>query len=120
MNQGLGTPGFTGNPSVIGRQFGNLDLTLGTAVATTPEIDMRQSAGGTIQIPVGSSITSLTYYAAAEPGAVYSALYTDAVAAVTQTVAADRVVDMPAAVAAVGALKIVVNVAGAVKVTLKG
>lgn len=122
MNDGLGSKGFTGMPYVIARQFGCKDLSLTTAVGTTDELDMRMAAGGTVHIPSGSSITSLTYYAAPEPGSssVYSPLYTDSGTAVTQTVAADRVYDMPSAVAACGAVKIVANAAGAVKVTLKG
>lgn len=120
MNDGLGSKGFTGMPQVMARQFGCKDLSLNTAVGTTDELDMRSAAGGTVQIPSGSSITSLTYYAATEPGGTYSALYTDSGTAVTQTVAADRVYDMPSAVAACGAVKIVANAAGAVKVTLKG
>lgn len=102
-------------------EYSMVDKTLNTAVGTTPEIDWRGATKATIHIPTGSSITSLTYHSAAKPGGTFRPLYKeDATTAVTQTVAAARSYDVPAACFGAGALKIVVNVAGAVEISIKG
>ncbi len=93
---------------------------LNTAANTTPEIPF-DGRGGVIFVPVGSSITSLTYYAAEKVGGTYLPLYqADGATPVTQTVTSGKAYDMPPQVFGCRAIKIVVNTAGSVFITQKG
>jgi hypothetical protein len=111
---------MNGGNSKIARQSRHEEKALTTSAATTPETDFLGVAGGTVYIPTGSTITTLTYHAAPQPGGTFLALQDSSGAAVTQTVAAEKAYDMPAAVFGVGALKIVANAAGSVFLSLKG
>lgn len=95
-------------------------LSLNTAVSTTPEIDYEHFSGGTIYIPDGSSITTLTWHVAPEKGGTYLAAQDSSGDAVTQTVAADEAHPIPEALFGARAIKAVVNAAGDVEVSLKG
>lgn len=94
-------------------------VALTTSAATTPEIDVSHFASGTIAVPTGSSITSLTYYTAPDMGGTYLAAYDDAGNAITQTVAAAKSYAMPAAIFGAAAIRIKANAAGNVTVALK-
>ena len=96
-----------------------LSLTLDSTLVDTPEIDMRDFAGGSIQLPTGSSITTLTYYGCHTKGGTHVALLDADGVAVTQTVAAVRIVDLPAAIFGLPFLKILTNADGAVTVCRK-
>ncbi len=114
-------PGYEqANQRRIGRESVSATLALTTSDTTTPELLYGHAAGGTIFIPAASSITTLTYYAAKDPGGTYLPLQTSAGVAVTQTVAAGRAYDMPAACYGCRGLKIKANAAGTVQISLKG
>jgi hypothetical protein len=114
------TTAITGGCDRIGRQTEQLSLALTASLNTTPLVDFSAAAGGTIFVPAASPITTLTYYAAPDNGGTFLPLNDAAGVAVTQTVAAGKAYDMPAACFGAAALKIVVNSAGAVLVSLKG
>ena len=119
---GLAVPaGFKGGSVKSARQAGTrTGISLDTAIGTTEEIPFENANAGTIHIPTGSAITTLTYHAAPAPGGTYLPLNDKAGAAVTQTVAATKCYELPTAVAGCGALKIVVNAAGLVDLSIKG
>ena len=96
-----------------------LSLTLETG-STTPEIDMRDFAGGSVSIPAASSITTMTYYGCHTKAGTHLALLDAEGAAVTQTVAASRVINMPTSVYGLPYMSIRVNAQGAVTVSRKG
>jgi len=107
-------------PARIARETAVASLSLTTVLGTTPELAFQHAAGGTVFVPSGSSITSLTYYAATAIGGTYLPLNDASGSAVTQTVAAGKAYDLPAACFGCCALKIVANAAGSVDVSLKG
>jgi hypothetical protein len=109
-------------------------ITLQTTLGATPEIPMGQWSSGSIYIPVGSPITTLTFFGAPRaqadpdpdtpaplpnPPPTYYALFTGAGAAVTLTVAAGNCYTLPPDCNSLGALKITANVAGQVELVLK-
>lgn len=110
-----------GQPAVIGRQAGTrLTIGLNTAIGTTEEIPFETASGGTLYIPAGSPITSLTFYAAPVRSGTYLPLYDKAAAAVTMTVSAGKCYELPGAVFGCLALKIITDAAGNVDLTVKG
>lgn len=112
---------MTGNPVEMARQCEVLkNKQLDTLPASTVEIDYSNAAGGSIYIPAGSPITTLTYQVSPVPGGTYVPLYDGAGAAVTRTVAAGRCYPIPVECYGCGQIKIVVNAAGPVDITLKG
>lgn len=97
------------------------DLTLEATADATPEIQVSEAKSGTVHLPTGSSITSLTYHAAPQIGGTYNPLHDSAGAAVTQTtLSANKAYQIPAAVFGSGAIKIAANAQGAVSISLKG
>ena len=120
--QTTAVPGLMGNPTRIGRQCELQTVALNTAEGTTPVIEWGGANNGTIYVPVGSSITSLTYYAGYDTSVAFLPLYSNAgtPVAVTQTVAAARAYDLPDSVKGARYLKIVVNAAGTVVIACKG
>ena len=107
--------------SAIGRCWKSpQSVTLTTAETTSPSIDARPFAGGSVQIPVGSSITTLTFYADHDRAGVFGALYDNEGIAVTLTVAAGRCHELPTSIFAVPYFKMVANAGGDVTVFLKG
>lgn len=97
----------------------NLTVSLTTSITTTEEIGFKGYGGGMVHVPNGSSVTSLTWWSAPEPGGTYEAAYDKDGNAVTQTVAADQAHPIPLALFGCGAIKAVANAAGNVQVSLK-
>lgn len=95
-------------------------VALTESIETTESVDFREAAGGLIAIPVGSSITELTYYAAVAPGVTPLPLFDASGAAVVQTVAAGGTYVLPEACFGAGLLAIAADAAGTVAVSLKG
>lgn len=110
---------FSGQHNEIGRQSAWGTYALTTDVATNPVIDFRGAAGGTVFVPAGSSITSLTWYAAPDPEGDFLPL-NDADGAIVQTVEAGKAYDLPAACFGARALKVDPDAAGSIHVSLKG
>ena len=79
------------------------------AIANATPFSMGTFCGGTFSVPSGSSLTSLTFYCSDEKDNTYQAFYDAANAAVTMTVAADRVYVLPTAVNSASWVKIVGN-----------
>lgn len=119
----------------ICRECRSLVLTLGTGLATTPEITFGDFIAGAVYIPSGSPITQLAWYGAAYqtgdviPGAstsptapvfqpAFDGSYPTPVS-VSQNVAAGRSYAIPAPLLGFASLKCVVNAAGSVVVSLK-
>jgi hypothetical protein len=120
---------------LIGTKATQLSLT--TAVGTSTDIPFGEFNGGCIYIPAGSTITSLTFYAAprqaSDPDPSVPAQQGNAPAAltyyqlanpsfpagITLAVAAGFAYDLPSDVAGIASLRIVGNNAGAVELTLK-
>lgn len=94
-------------------------LSLTTELATTGELDTSEVAGGAVLVPAGSSITTLTWYGAVQPGGTYVPIY-EAAGQVTHAVAAERGYAVPDACFGFGAIKIVADAEGSVGVSLKG
>jgi hypothetical protein len=95
-------------------------LALTTSTTTTAQLAYGAYSGGTIHVPTGSSITTLTYYAYDHEAAAYSALYDADGVAVTQTVAATNAYPILDSAYGVRTLVLVANAAGTVNVDLKG
>lgn len=107
-------------------------LSLTTALGTTPEIPYEEFSQGSIAIPTGSSITTLTWFGAVrqsdQPGTsaeqmpatqTFLAAQDSTGTPVTQTVSAAKSYPIPVALAGFAALKCVVNAAGTVDLSLK-
>src|SRR5690349_24957362 len=98
----------------------NKSLALTTSAATTDALVVSEYQSGGIFIPTGSPITTLTYHAVQESAGDYLPAYDAAGVAIVQTVSGGKAYAMPAALFGFALLKIVVNAAGSVKVSLKG
>lgn len=103
--------------SHITRSHEARDLSLTTSVGTTPEIKTGCHAAGTVYIPSGSTITTLTFHTAPTEGGTYLPLYSGAVA-VTLTVTAGRAYPLPSGVYGTPFTKIVADAAGAISIAL--
>lgn len=114
----------------IQRETFDLTVALTADATTTPTIGFQKAVCGTIHIPSGSPITSLTWYSGytapataseAEAATVFLPAYDSAAtpAAVTQTVAAGRSYPIPVALAGSRFLRCVVNSAGTAYITWK-
>ncbi|MDX1961835.1 MAG: hypothetical protein SFX18_01700 [Pirellulales bacterium] len=97
-----------------------INVNVSATLAECTELDLREAAAGSVLIPSGSGLTTLTPYAAREPGGTYLPLYDAQGLAAAWTVAAGQCHPLPEAVAAVGALRLVGNTTGSVEVVLKG
>ena len=95
-------------------------VAVATTVGNSDELDVRNYAGGSVHVPNGSTITTLTFYALHAAGGTCVALYDADHVAVTLTVAANQVVELPASVFAIPFMKLVGNAAGNVSLFLKG
>ena len=71
-------------------------------------------------IPSGSSITSLTFYGARQPGGTHVAIQDASGSPVTLSVAAGNGYPLPDACFGYGAIKLVADAAGDVEISLKG
>lgn len=114
----------------IQRETFDTAVVLTTSSSTTPTLGFQNCVAGTIHIPSGSLITTLTWYSgytapatpsAAESATVFTAAYDSAAtpAAVTQTVAADRSYPIPVALAGCRFLRVTGNSAETVYITWK-
>ena len=114
----------------IQRETFDTAVALTTDSATTPTISFQKAVAGTVHIPVGSTITLLTWYsgytapatsAAAEAATVFTAAFDSAATplAVTQVVAAGQSYPIPVALAGSRFLRIKGNAAGTVYITWK-
>lgn len=90
------------------------------ALATTEAFEYRGFAAGMVYVPAGSALTSLTWYAAEDMDGTFQPVYDGATTAIASTVAAGRAVPIPSYCLGAGALKVVGNDAGTIKVSLKG
>lgn len=116
--------------TIISREIGRGTSTTGisvsvtTSATTTGEVNFSEFAGGTLYVPTGSSITSLTFYVAPGIGGTYLAAYDDSSmstpAAIVLTVSAAKAYPLPSSLFAAGSLRMVGNAAGTVYLTLKG
>lgn len=111
-------------------------VALTTALATTPQHAMQEYVGGTVYIPAGSTITTLTFYGASNPSSdgegipaantasgvaqSFYQLYNSSGSAQSLTVAAGNCYALPADIFGFGALKIVADAVGSVELSLKG
>ena len=84
------------------------------AIADATPLGMDTFCGGILSVPSGSSLTSLTFYVSDTKDGTYQAFYDASNAAVTMTVAADRVYVIPVAVNSGIWVKIVGNASGTV------
>ena len=98
----------------------DMSVAVATSVDDSKEIIFEDWGGGRVYIPSGSSITSLTWYDAPEPGGTYHAANDEDSVALVQTVEAGKSYEIPVSLAGAGALKIVGDATGTVTVTLKG
>lgn len=105
--------------AIIERASTKLTASLTTEIGTTEEIMIGNHATGTVGIPTGSPITTLTYWVSHD-GVTYIPLYAvDNAAAVTQTVAQTRAYPIRSEAFGARFLKLVANTAGDVYVSLK-
>ena len=99
-------------PTQISGRFFDVEASCNTAQDTTAEIDKQGFAFGSVSVPNNSSITTITYYSALNVGGTAFPLYDQDGVAVAQTVAEDRVYELPGAIAGTKLLVPVVNAAG--------
>lgn len=92
---------------------------LTTSATTTDEISIESFASGQIYVPTGSPITTLTYHVSSKVGGTYFPAQDSTGSAVTQTVAATKAYPIPSALFGAVVMKIVVNSAGSVVISLK-
>jgi len=88
-------------------------------IANCTAIDMRNYAGGSVALPAGSSVTTITWYGCHTVAGTYLPLYDSDAAAVTTTVAASRITDLPTATFGAPFLKLTGNAAGTGTLFLK-
>jgi len=100
--------------------YTNPTVTVDSTLADAEEIDVRNYAGGSVHVPHGSSLTTLTFYSLHAAGGTMVAAYDNANVAVTLTVSADRVVQLPDAIFGFPFIKMVGNADGEVSLFLKG
>ena len=107
------------NAGIIERAATSLTASLTTSIVTTEAIPIANATIGTIGVPTGSSLTTLTYWVSHD-GVTYIPLWmVDNSLAVAQTVSQTK--SYPIRSEAMGAkwLKIVSNAAGDVYLSLK-
>jgi len=94
---------------------------LGTTEAITlVAMNAQTYAGGIIYIPAGSSLTSLTFYAAWADGEDFVAMVDHDGEAVSLTVEAGKCYPLPIATYGAALLKLVGNASGTIHLTLVG
>jgi hypothetical protein len=100
----------------IKRAFRCQVVNVTTDLSTTDEIDVRQMAGGSVLVPAGSSLTSLTIYMSMQIGGTYVPASDVQVSFAVRAGSGHKILD----VAFYGAgLKLVGDAVGTVNVTLK-
>lgn len=103
--------------SFLTRASESRDLSLTDSAATTPEINTGGYETGTVHVPSGSSITTLTFHSAPTAGGTYLPLYDTGGNAVTLTVQGGRTYKLPSFHGS-RFTKMVANAAGAVAISL--
>lgn len=96
------------------------EISANTATTTSESFRYGTYAGGMLFIPSGSSITTITWYAAETDTGTWLAVKDEDGTAVTQTVAASEAHQLPTALYGARYLMPVVNAAGTILFTLKG
>lgn len=94
-------------------------VAVATSVATSGNIVFGDFSGGMVFVPTGSSLTTLTWYAATDETGTYLPV-NNADGAVAQTVEGGKCYPIPEDLFGAVYLRIVGNAAGAVLVSLKG
>ena len=89
-------------------------VTVATSVASSGERKQERFAGGIIEVPTGSSITSLTFHHSTSEGGTYLPLYDEYGVAVTMSVTAGRAYVQPSALNVCSHLKAVGNAEGTI------
>ncbi len=97
-----------------------IDVAVATTEAACDELDKAEFASGSLQVPSGSSLTTLTILGSHTAGDAHVAVKDQDGAAVTMTVAAGQVYELPSAVFGVPFIKFQGNAAGTVSVVLVG
>lgn len=95
-------------------------LPLTDAPSTAIVVDVREAAGGAVAVPVGSSITRLTFHAAVQPELAVAPLCDALGNAVALDVEAGRIYALPEACYGVGTLALTADASGHVGLSLKG
>ena len=95
-------------------------IAVGTAVASSEPIGYGLYSSGSVYVPAGSSLTTLTWHACETKDGTYLAAEDAASTAVTQTVAASQTHPIPVALLGARFIKATGNAAGTIGVTLKG
>ncbi len=99
-------------------------IALTSSETTTPVLGFAKAAGGAIEIPTGSSITSLTFYSFHSSEGTFLPYYDNsslsAPVAVVMTVAGGKIYQLPDSVFPLSRFKIVANAAGNVYLQMKG
>lgn len=111
-----------GQTEILRKYERKASVVVDSTLADAEEIDFREFAGGSIEVPSGSSITTLTFYGSTSygTGATHLALYDTSNAAVTMTVAAQRIYPIPSTCYGLAAIKLVGNADGTVHIFKKG
>ena len=100
--------------------FRNQTVSCTTSATTTEQVPIGEMKQGTVFIPTGSLITSLTFHGAPTVDGTFLPLYDAAKAALAQTsLTAARAYQIPTAAFGAAAIKIVTDAAGDVDVSLK-
>lgn len=82
-----------------------------TSEATTARLDISKFSSGTVHIPSGETVVTLTFYSAPNSAGTFLPLYDTAGNAVTLTVVNGRAYQIPAAVFGSAIVKMIGNVA---------
>lgn len=96
------------------------EVSVAVAVASSTEIPFQSYSGGIVYVPVGSSLTTITWYVASKPGGTYTEANDEDGQPVVQTVAAGKAYAIPSALFAAAGLKAVGDAAETVAMSLKG
>lgn len=97
-----------------------LTIAVTDTLSTTAEVLFGEAKYALVYVPAGSTITSLTFYAAPARAGTHLALYDTDGNAVIVTVAAGRVYPVPSACQGAGAIKMVGDADGSVQVSWQG
>lgn len=95
----------------------NSEISTTDSLTTTDEVLLDGAEQGTLYVPAGSTITSVSFYVAPAPGGTFVALYS-ATTAVELTTTVSRAYAIPAAVFGARAMKMVCNTSGTLPVSL--
>lgn len=96
------------------------DIAIDTVLADATPFSVRDMAGGYIDMPTTSTLTSITWYAATSKGGTYRAAIDENGDAIVSTVVQNQAPALPSALYNYHWLKGVGNVAETVNIALKG